>query len=344
MKLIASLIVAASLVVGLVAASTSYVVSLDLPSEQLLGQTLNAPFGVIEKNDRASQLIGRVGMRMRRLDDFHRDYELAVEQAKAEGFERDELTSIDPPEDSYRASLEAQGLHLDLAIYDALIAANFRPGSLRNEQRTNLIESSPGQPVAIWKKGTVVDIDTLDAMQAYTDATEYSPWHRDVITIKEFSFARWQHGLWFALAVVGLVAGAVGLRRAGKVAVTPTPGKTGDAATNPRASLEAACRTLESLSERIRHMPDHHARSREIIAVLDTIQADNLQPFVAARPQLLGAIGMGGYAKLMDAFASAERQLNRAWSAAADHVLDEAETCLAEGLARLHVALELVPE
>ena len=38
---------------------------------------------------------------------------------------------------------------------------------------------------------------------------------------------------------------------------------------------------------------------------------------------------MGGYAELMDRFAGAERQINRAWSAAADGVLPESHRCLA---------------
>jgi hypothetical protein len=37
---------------------------------------------------------------------------------------------------------------------------------------------------------------------------------------------------------------------------------------------------------------------------------------------------MGGYAELMDRFAAGERQINRAWSAAADGYLDEATRCL----------------
>ena len=39
-------------------------------------------------------------------------------------------------------------------------------------------------------------------------------------------------------------------------------------------------------------------------------------------------MGLGGYAELMDGFAAMERQLNRAWSAAADRHLPEALLCL----------------
>ena len=38
---------------------------------------------------------------------------------------------------------------------------------------------------------------------------------------------------------------------------------------------------------------------------------------------------------IMDRFAAAERQINRAWSAAADGVYAEAETCLTTAVDRL---------
>jgi hypothetical protein len=49
---------------------------------------------------------------------------------------------------------------------------------------------------------------------------------------------------------------------------------------------------------------------------------------LAARAELTSRLGLGGYARLMDAFAAAERAINRAWSAAADEVEAEAITSL----------------
>ena len=45
---------------------------------------------------------------------------------------------------------------------------------------------------------------------------------------------------------------------------------------------------------------------------------------------LIQQCGIGHAAEVMDRFAAAERQINRAWSAASDGVLEEAEACLAE--------------
>ena len=54
----------------------------------------------------------------------------------------------------------------------------------------------------------------------------------------------------------------------------------------------------------------------------------HVPPFIAARPALVARLGLGGYAQLMDHFAAAERQLNRAWSAAADGYATDAVECL----------------
>ena len=345
MKLIASLIVCASLVLGVIAASTAYVVSLDLTDAQLLEQelTLNAPYGVIPINEANNQLIGRSAMRLRQLDNYNAEVAAAIKQVLDEGFSKDELGDPPPPPaDTFRATLVAQDRGLDLAIYDALVAAGIRPETLRIEQQTDLVESRPLAPVPIWKKNTVLDEDTLAAMRSYSRAHAHQEWYRDVITVKQFAFGRWQHRWWFLLAVVGLTVGSLGVRRAGRAAVAKATSDTSTTASNPRASLDAATAALVSLRDQIAQSTDASDASHQIIESIDRIQAEYFEPFIAARPQLIGSLGMGGYARLMDAFASAERQLNRAWSAAADHVLEEAESCLAEGITRLETTSKLL--
>ena len=54
---------------------------------------------------------------------------------------------------------------------------------------------------------------------------------------------------------------------------------------------------------------------------------------VEGRDALVADLGMAGYAELMDAFSRLERALNRAWSAAADGVPDEALRCVDEAVA-----------
>jgi hypothetical protein len=65
-----------------------------------------------------------------------------------------------------------------------------------------------------------------------------------------------------------------------------------------------------------------------IVERAERITAEHVPPFIEARPQLVSRLGLAGYAQLMDRFAAGERQLNRAWSAAADGYEEEAVACL----------------
>jgi hypothetical protein len=69
-------------------------------------------------------------------------------------------------------------------------------------------------------------------------------------------------------------------------------------------------------------------RAHLILARVGELQKTHMTAFVEARPLLIVRLGLGGYAELMDRYAAAERQINRAWSAAADGVLAEAVSCL----------------
>lgn len=59
---------------------------------------------------------------------------------------------------------------------------------------------------------------------------------------------------------------------------------------------------------------------------------------IEQRERLVGRMGLGAYAALMDVFAGAERSLNRSWSAAADFALDESVEALERAGERLAVA------
>lgn len=74
-----------------------------------------------------------------------------------------------------------------------------------------------------------------------------------------------------------------------------------------------------------------------IVERIGALQKTHLPAFLDARPRIVATGGMAGYARLMDAYAAAERQLNRAWSAAADG--DESEA-----VAALHRVLPLLDE
>ncbi|MCA9298431.1 MAG: hypothetical protein KDA28_05155, partial [Phycisphaerales bacterium] len=71
-------------------------------------------------------------------------------------------------------------------------------------------------------------------------------------------------------------------------------------------------------------------------------QRTHLPAFADARERLIAAHGMGGFARIMDAFAGCERLINRSWSLAADEYLEESVTCLHEARSRLNETAALL--
>jgi hypothetical protein len=157
------------------------------------------------------------------------------------------------------------------------------------------------------------------------------------VRVKSFAFKRWSHGYLFLLSCVGLIIGAILIRREARREVAASV--ESENTTSPEALLRDALRRVQELRQAIPNLEDAAARA-QIVDRLDAIARKELDGVVQARPQLIGRLGLSGYARLMDRFAAAERQLNRAWSAAADHVIDESADCLAEGEARLREALQ----
>ncbi len=154
------------------------------------------------------------------------------------------------------------------------------------------------------------------------------------VRVKEFSFGRWDHGWLFLLALGAMLAGGLILRREERQKIAALLGREADETETPGYALEAARHGVDALLGELvgqRHEEQmHHITSR-----LDVIQQTHLAAFVDARPELVGRYGIAGYARVMDAFAAAERTLNRAWSAAADGVLPASIEALQIGMAHL---------
>ncbi|TVQ32074.1 MAG: hypothetical protein EA376_07050 [Phycisphaeraceae bacterium] len=153
------------------------------------------------------------------------------------------------------------------------------------------------------------------------------------IRLKEFSFARWS-GLWlFLVAVAGLLGGAFVVRSETNRQVAEAAAKTkaegaGAATLSPEETLAEIRRIIESLQRDLPGAANDEARMEMIVERLDEVQRVHSVAFVDARAQLVGRLGLSGYAGLMDRFAAMERQVNRCWSAAADGVFFEAQDCL----------------
>ncbi|RMH25371.1 MAG: hypothetical protein D6693_08920 [Planctomycetota bacterium] len=246
MKLLANLILTASVIVGALAASTAYLAPLSLPDDRLVGLTLNQPAG--------------------------------------------------------------------LAATDAGAAEPLVP------------------------KGATLDAESLAALRDHTYTALGAERPVRYVTVKEFSFTRWI-GKWVFLASLGgLLVGAFLVRTASKreIATAETTAEPG-ADASPDAALAAILDAVDSLRRELPAMPDDDARQHAILERLGAVQTRDVPVFVDARPLLVSRLGLGGYAELMDRFAAAERQINRAWSAAADDALFES-------LPALDAAAELLNE
>jgi len=148
--------------------------------------------------------------------------------------------------------------------------------------------------------------------------------------VKEFSFGRWSGKWLFVLAMLGLLGGAALVRldnrtrlEAAKAAQAEAP-----AAESPAGALAAITDTIDGLRRDLPHMTTDHDREAAIVERLTDVQAVHVPAFVDGRERIISEQGLSGFAELMDRFAAMERQVNRAWSAAADGVYEEAADCL----------------
>lgn len=142
------------------------------------------------------------------------------------------------------------------------------------------------------------------------------------VKVKEFAWSRWPEAPYFAIACLTMIGGAVLVRVSRR-------GRDADDATHP--SQMAAVEVLRQIDGTVGELETALAGDQDsadlcdrVLVVVSGLQKGPVTDFVAHREELLARGGMSGYAQVMDRFAAAERQLNRAWSAAADGVLDEA--------------------
>ncbi len=203
------------------------------------------------------------------------------------------------------------------------LRAQYEAGDLTAEEYTN--KRRTPEPILkddLHKDGTELTPERLEELK---DAKVKH------VFLKEFSFARWTYWWVFAISAVGLFVGSMLVRTASKreIAAAAVSAPGGGAAMTPEASLDSIHEIIAKLRRDLPGISDERERLRTIIARLDEAQKTHIVAFIDARPLLVSKMGLGGYSELMDQFAAAERQINRAWSAAADNVYIESEICLA---------------
>lgn len=201
----------------------------------------------------------------------------------------------------------------------------------------HLVLSSPAGPdvpgdgaaAPKWPAGTELTGDVLAAM------SETQPNGEPLVKrvhVPEFTFARWSHKWWFAGSIVLLTLCGLGQRALGG------KGEVKKGQAHPNESIAAAIAELHALRNSVAAMLSDEDRLDAIIDRVGDLQQGHLANFAEGRDVIIAKHGLGHYAQVMDAFAGAERKINRAWSAAADRVLGESFASLEEGIPLLEEA------
>lgn len=136
---------------------------------------------------------------------------------------------------------------------------------------------------------------------------------------REWSAIQWPYYVGaMAVGVVGVVLLRITARRAAA--------HSEKAAANLRTAITA----LDQLNAAVQRLRSQ----REQIMVYDlsgrieSEMMEDLARFADARETLIPLFGLQAYANIMNSFAGAERNINRAWCASADGYVDEAWSCM----------------
>jgi GAF domain-containing protein len=142
-------------------------------------------------------------------------------------------------------------------------------------------------------------------------------------------------------ASVGIVAAGLALLGVGAWLLRRTP--AGDAAGAGDGSGTASVADgLRALSARLEPLvAELDSRSLEqVCEAVAELHRELIQPLVEAGPGELARLGSARFARVFGALAASERQLARAWSAAADEHRDETAASLARALEHARRARE----
>lgn len=232
----------------------------------------------------------------------------------------------------------------------AQLDAQYEAGEITAERFIVRREAlAPIVPARVDGAQRVIDEQTLEKLRVAPGAEAGESAGVDMpefVKVKEFGLLRWPFWWMFMASAGGLGAGALMVRtatkRALRASVLSQPG--GKAVGSPTALLEEVRRTVSGLLNEMPAMPSEEARLEAIVERLGAVQRNELAAFAEARQALIARLSMSGFAGLMDRFATAERRLNRAWSAAADGVFEEAFVSLQSSVAPLEEAIERLHE
>lgn len=160
------------------------------------------------------------------------------------------------------------------------------------------------------------------------------------IRVRQFSFGRWSHAWMFAASAAGLALGAVLVRRQKGRDIEASRGLAGASPATALAGVKEVLQRLEADMPSLRAADDGMER---VTAEIGELQATHIDAIVQARERIIATGGLARFAAFMSAFSVMERQINRAWSAAADDAADEVADCIQRALALWEGVERLLP-
>ena len=163
-------------------------------------------------------------------------------------------------------------------------------------------------------------------------AAAYSAVCRLELTDDKWATIPWP---WYAAGMMVGITGIVLLRMA-KRHDHADDAKTQAEYSTVRQSLETLALVVGRLSDQTEHQPS------ALLRCIDDECAEPFSDFADSRSSLVKKFGMKVYADVMTEFASAERYVNRSWSAAADGYVDEVKASLVRANLHLQKAKELL--
>lgn len=140
---------------------------------------------------------------------------------------------------------------------------------------------------------------------------------------------------WYLIALTVGLAGVVLVRRA-KSHAASDEAKTEAEYSLVQKSLDTVAEVIDRLNAEEQRTP------AQVLRCIDDECVEPLSDFAESRQALVKRFGLNTYAEVMTEFASAERLINRSWSAAADGYVDEVATSLRRAKHHLGRAREIL--
>lgn len=299
MKLVANLVMALALALGTISAATAYFVPLSKSDAILEGYKLSAPAGVYDPNTTDQAKLEALESRIANIRDAQAQRRLAKEGDQTPLIQRATI-DVELPE---------------------------MPEIATSPTATETVKKSEALR-AIAQPGDELDPAMLELLRN-PDASE-EPIR--LVKVNRFRpsvwFTMWQS--WVFILSVGLLTGSALVIRRLDAQQHRAEDQAQGAATigDPLTIVQELDTTVRELAASLPRLPDDNARNHAIVAALGKVQNESVPAFVQTRPVLITRYGLGGFADIMDIFAASERQINRAWSAAADGVQAEAADAL----------------